>query len=85
LPRVSALAFESEVRSDRGRVRPNNADSAFASPRLVAVADGVGGAAAGEVAIELALAAGGRDNVSVVVADVVPRCDPASGWAVSQP
>jgi protein phosphatase len=31
--------------------------------------------------IELALAAGGRDNVSVVVADVVPRTSPDAGWA----
>jgi PPM family protein phosphatase len=36
-------------------VRENNEDAAFASPRLVAVADGVGGAAAGEVASRLAI------------------------------
>ena len=30
--------------------------------------------------LDLALAAGGRDNISVVVADVVERADPASGW-----
>jgi protein phosphatase len=30
--------------------------------------------------IELALAAGGRDNVSAVVADVAPRSDPATAW-----
>jgi protein phosphatase len=47
---VPALALESAVRSDTGLVRPNNEDSVFASPRLVAVADGVGGHAAGEVA-----------------------------------
>jgi protein phosphatase len=35
--------------------RRNNEDAAFASPRLAAVADGVGGAAAGEVASELAI------------------------------
>jgi len=33
-----------------GRERTNNEDSGFAGPRLVLVADGVGGAAAGEVA-----------------------------------
>jgi protein phosphatase len=37
------------VRSDVG-ARPNNEDAVLASPRLAAVADGVGGGAAGEVA-----------------------------------
>ena len=40
--------------SEVGR-RENNEDALFASPRLVAVADGVGGAAAGEVASGLAI------------------------------
>ena len=42
------------VISEVGR-RANNEDAAFASPRLIAVADGVGGAAAGEVASRLAI------------------------------
>jgi protein phosphatase len=44
-----ALALECETRSDVGR-RPNNEDAAYASARMAAVADGLGGAAAGEVA-----------------------------------
>jgi PPM family protein phosphatase len=40
--------------SEVGR-RENNEDAAFVSPRLVAVADGVGGAAAGEVASRCAI------------------------------
>jgi PPM family protein phosphatase len=40
--------------SEVGR-RTNNEDAAFASPRLVAVADGVGGASSGEVASRLAI------------------------------
>lgn len=36
--------------SDRGLVRGNNEDSAYAGPRLLALADGMGGHAAGEVA-----------------------------------
>jgi serine/threonine protein phosphatase PrpC len=44
-----ALALECETRSDVGH-RPTNEDAAFASARLAAVADGLGGAAAGEVA-----------------------------------
>ncbi len=46
---VSALTLECEVRTDPGR-RPGNEDAAYASGRVAAVADGVGGAAAGEVA-----------------------------------
>jgi PPM family protein phosphatase len=42
------------VISEIGR-RENNEDAVFASPRLIAVADGVGGAAAGEVASTLAI------------------------------
>jgi len=47
---VTALTLEAAVRTDTGPVRANNEDSVYASPRLVAVADGVGGAVAGEVA-----------------------------------
>jgi PPM family protein phosphatase len=46
---VTGLSLQCVVRTDVGR-RPNNEDAVFASPRLAAVADGVGGAAAGEVA-----------------------------------
>jgi PPM family protein phosphatase len=41
--------------TDRGTVRPNNEDSLLAHPPLVAVADGVGGHNAGEVASALAV------------------------------
>ena len=46
--------MQSEMLSEVG-MRENNEDAAFASPRLVAVADGVGGAAAGEIASRLAI------------------------------
>ena len=49
VPRVTALTLECVVRSHVGK-RGNNEDAVFASTRLAAVADGVGGAAAGEVA-----------------------------------
>lgn len=44
------LRFTGAAASDRGRVRDHNEDSAYAGPGLLVVADGVGGAAAGEVA-----------------------------------
>lgn len=45
-----SLALRYGVRSDVGHVREGNEDSGYAGSRLVAVADGMGGAAAGEVA-----------------------------------
>jgi PPM family protein phosphatase len=44
------LALRYAVRSDVGLLREGNEDSAYAGPHLLAVADGVGGNAAGEVA-----------------------------------
>jgi PPM family protein phosphatase len=44
------LALRYAVRSDVGLLREGNEDSAYAGPHLLAVADGVGGHAAGEVA-----------------------------------
>ena len=44
------LQFRFAAETDTGLVRDHNEDSAFAGPYLLAVADGVGGNAAGEVA-----------------------------------
>jgi PPM family protein phosphatase len=44
------LRFSGSGVSDVGRVRPHNEDSGFLGPYVAVVADGVGGAAAGEVA-----------------------------------
>jgi PPM family protein phosphatase len=41
--------------SDPGLVRPNNEDSALAGRRVIAIADGVGGSPAGEVASEIVI------------------------------
>jgi serine/threonine protein phosphatase PrpC len=44
------LRFSGTGISDVGRVRPHNEDSGFVGPYVALVADGVGGAAAGEIA-----------------------------------
>jgi len=72
-------------KSDIGLKRPNNEDSYVLKPEkgLLVVADGMGGAAAGEVAsqiftetalevfsIELAKSAGSYDNITAVLCQV---------------
>jgi protein phosphatase len=51
------LILRYAARSDRGLVRDGNQDSVYAGPRLLAVADGMGGMAAGDVASNIVIAA----------------------------
>ena len=50
-----ALALRYSARSDVGLIREINEDSGYAGPRLLVIADGVGGHAAGEVASSVAV------------------------------
>jgi len=55
------------MKSDVGRSREENEDSAYAGPRLQAVADGLGGHAAGEVASATAI-----DTIRPLDAEIAP-------------
>ncbi len=52
---MTGLSLAWALRTEVGPVRGNNEDAVYASPRMAAVADGVGGAAAGEVASRAAI------------------------------
>ncbi len=62
--------------SDVGRVRRDNQDSAYAGPHLLVIADGVGGAARGDIASSAAVEA-------IRKLDVPPGNDPLSELAAT--
>jgi PPM family protein phosphatase len=64
------LTLHSAAGSDIGRRRPLNQDSAVTSPRLLAVADGMGGHAHGEVASSVAVQALAGLDSTLVDADL---------------
>jgi protein phosphatase len=65
------LALRYAIRSDVGLLREGNEDAAYAGPRLLAVADGMGGHAAGEVASAAAISALSRLDAGVPSTDLL--------------
>lgn len=52
---MTFLAFHYAARTDVGLTRANNQDSGYAGPHLLLVADGMGGAAGGDIASSIAV------------------------------
>ncbi|MEO7262951.1 MAG: protein phosphatase 2C domain-containing protein [Jatrophihabitantaceae bacterium] len=68
-----ALTLKYAVRSDRGLVRGNNEDSVYAGPRLLAIADGMGGHAAGEIASKIVIGTVESLDEDRPIADLIGR------------
>ena len=75
------LALRYAIRSDVGLLREGNEDAAYAGPRLLAVADGMGGHAAGEVASAAAISAIARLDDDVPGTDLLDALADAVGEA----
>ena len=72
-----ALALRYAARSDVGLRREGNEDAVYAGPRLLVVADGMGGHAAGEVASAVAVAHLARLDDDVPGSDLLDALDSA--------
>jgi len=66
-----SFALRYAVRSDRGLIRGNNQDSVYAGPHLLAIADGMGGYAGGEVASKVVITALARVDEDTPGADLL--------------
>jgi serine/threonine protein phosphatase PrpC len=79
-----SLTLRYAARSDRGLIREGNEDSVYAGPRLLAVADGMGGMAAGEVASNIVVRALEPLDEDVSPNDLVDALRGAIGHANQQ-
>ncbi len=75
------LALRYAVRSDVGLLREGNEDSAYAGPHLLAVADGMGGHAAGEVASATTITAIAALDAERPAADLINALSDAVAYA----
>ncbi|GAA0272080.1 PP2C family serine/threonine-protein phosphatase [Cryptosporangium japonicum] len=79
-----SLTLRYAAKSDRGLIREGNEDSVYAGPRLLAVADGMGGMAAGEVASNIVVRALEPLDEDVSAHDLVDALRGAIGHANQQ-
>ncbi|MBX6391613.1 MAG: serine/threonine-protein phosphatase, partial [Frankia sp.] len=79
-----SLRLHYAIRSDVGHVREINEDSAYAGPHLLAVADGMGGHAAGEVASSTVISALAELDREIDAQDLLERLVEAMQHANAQ-
>ncbi|MGH3730468.1 MAG: PP2C family protein-serine/threonine phosphatase [Micromonosporaceae bacterium] len=78
------LTLRYAARSDRGLIRDGNQDSVYAGPRLLAVADGMGGMAAGDVASNIVIGVLAPVDEDVTGGDLIDRLRQAVSAANQQ-
>ncbi|MGH3734275.1 MAG: PP2C family protein-serine/threonine phosphatase [Micromonosporaceae bacterium] len=78
------LTLRYAARSDRGLIRDGNQDSVYAGPRLLAVADGMGGMAAGDVASNIVIGVLAPLDEDVTGGDLIDRLRQAVSAANQQ-
>lgn len=87
-----SIAWQYAARTDIGLVRSRNEDSGYAGPHLLAIADGMGGHAGGNVASSLVIArlapldgdSHGCDDALELLADTVAEANAAISRAVEE-